>query len=156
MTTPPTMKAFADELQPLVVFGLDHRAYGLPLENVLEVIRMVALTPLPDAPAWLAGMMDVRGEILPVVDLRVRLGLSPRPCGLDSRIILAASGAQRVGLVADAVTEVIYVPRTEFETVAVADNSGRMVTTLTRSNERVIIVLDPTRVIQETASFWMG
>lgn len=68
---------------------------------------MVAMEPVPEAPVWLAGVINLRGQALPVMDLRTRLGLAPRAPGLESRIVVAEAGGRWLGLLADEVTEVL-------------------------------------------------
>lgn len=69
---------------------LDDFRYALPLASVEQVIRSVAITPLPGAPAVIAGVIDLRGRIIPVIDLRRRFGLAERPVGLDEQFLVVA------------------------------------------------------------------
>jgi purine-binding chemotaxis protein CheW len=103
-----------------VVFRLDAGQYALPLEHVVEVLRMVAIRPVPEGPAWLAGVINLRGRVLPIMDLRTRLGLPPLGARLETRIIVTdtggfaaggETGGQRlIGLLADEVLEVLTQP----------------------------------------------
>jgi chemotaxis signal transduction protein len=86
-------------------------AYGIPVSAVVEVTRMVALAPLPDAPQWVAGVADLRGVPVPVVDLAARLGRAPRAPVLERRIVVAGDRADPVGLVGLVVDEVTGVAR---------------------------------------------
>ena len=94
-----------------VIFRLEAAQYALPLERVVEVVRVVAIRPVAHGPAWLVGVIDRRGQALPIMDLRVRLGLPALPPRLDTRIIVAdvggAEGACFLGLLADEVLEVL-------------------------------------------------
>ena len=81
-------------------------AYGLPVASVLEVTRMVALAPLPDGPPWMAGVVDLRGLPVPVVDLAARLGRTAQAPVLDRRIVVTGDPADPVGLIVDDVTGV--------------------------------------------------
>ena len=80
--------------------------YGLPVGAVVEVTRMVALAPLPDAPPWMAGVLDLRGVAVPVLDLAARFGRAPRAPVLDRRIVIAGDPADAGGLVGLVVDEV--------------------------------------------------
>ena len=99
-----------------VIFRLETGQYALPLARVVEVVRVVAIRAVPDGPAWLVGVIDRRGQALPIMDLRVRLGLPPRPPRLDTRIIVAevggAQGECLLGLLADEVLDVLTQPAT--------------------------------------------
>jgi purine-binding chemotaxis protein CheW len=76
---------------------------ALPLGDVLEVLRAVALTPLPTAPPIVEGVIDVRGEVVPVLDVRRRLGLPSAPVSAAQRLVLARAAGRTVGLRVDAV-----------------------------------------------------
>ena len=93
----------ADEL---VVVRVGGHAYGVPVTAVVEVTRMVALAPLPDAPPWMAGVADLRGVPVPVVDLAARLGRTAEVPVLDRRIVITGDPAAPVGLIVDQVTGV--------------------------------------------------
>src|SRR5437660_1615747 len=77
-----------DGLRQFVVFRLHAREYALPVGQVVEVLHMVAMTPLPEAPAWLPGLIDLRGQVIPILDLRTRLGLRPQAPDLDTAIVV--------------------------------------------------------------------
>jgi purine-binding chemotaxis protein CheW len=81
-------------------------AYGVPVASVVEVVRMVALSPLPDGTPWMAGLADLRGVAVPVVDLAARLGQVPRTPVVDRRIVVTGDPAAPIGLVVDDVAGV--------------------------------------------------
>ncbi len=90
-----------------VTFRLDARTYALPLEHVEGVLRMVAVTPVPEAPGWVAGVIDLRGRAVAVVDLRARLGMEVKPPHPDDRLVLIHAQGRTVGLVVDEATDVL-------------------------------------------------
>jgi purine-binding chemotaxis protein CheW len=87
----------------MLVFELSNRRFALPVEQVREVLPRAALTPLPGAPIELAGMLRLRGSLLPVVSLDLRLGLPPARPRISHRIVVAAAGHYRVGFLVDEV-----------------------------------------------------
>lgn len=91
----------------LVVFELDGGRYGLPLELVERVIRVVEITPLPKAPDVVLGVINVQGRLLPVASTRKRFGLSEREPGLSDQLIIARTPARSVALLVDEVTGVL-------------------------------------------------
>ncbi|MGQ0601620.1 MAG: chemotaxis protein CheW [Anaerolineales bacterium] len=98
-------------LHQWVVFRVVSREYALRLEHVAEVLRMVALTPTPEAPAWLSGLINLRGRVIPVIDVRTRLGHPPQTLGLNTPIVVVKTDDQReVGLIADEVVELLTLP----------------------------------------------
>lgn len=75
--------------------------YAIPAEQIVEVLRMVAVTPVPDQPPWSLGVVNRRGEPLPVIDLAGRLGLPAVEPGLDSRLVVCRAGGRTFGVVVD-------------------------------------------------------
>ncbi len=88
-----------------VVFGLQAQDYALPIESVHEIIHLVALTPVPEAPTWLPGLLNLRGRIIPVMDARLRLGLPAATPGLTTPIVITEVAARAVGLIVDKFAE---------------------------------------------------
>lgn len=94
----------------LFVFTLDEQRYALHLSAVHRVVRAAEVTSLPKAPAIVLGVVNVQGQIIPVVNLRRRFRLPERDIGLSDQLIIARTSRRAVALVADAVTGVIDVP----------------------------------------------
>lgn len=92
---------------PLVVFHLGERRCALPLLAVERVIRVVAVTRLPRAPAIVLGIINVRGRVIPVIDVRRRFGLPPRAIELTDSMVIARAGRRLVALVADSLGGVL-------------------------------------------------
>jgi purine-binding chemotaxis protein CheW len=126
----------------LLVFRLNGHEHALPLERVVEVFRMVAVTPLPQAPPWVCGVMDLRGRVIPVIDLRVKLGMPAREPDLSTPIVVVETGGAAAGLVTDEVVEVLAVPGEAVEPPDRAAGPGRAVTSLARLDGRLVLVLD--------------
>jgi len=115
-------------------------AYGVPVEAVVEVTRMVALAPLPGAAPWLAGMADLRGVPVPVVDLAARLGRQPQTPVLDRRIVVTAGSGGPAGLVGLVVDEVSGVaPAGDVVTAA---GGAPLVRAAARVGDEIVMVLD--------------
>ncbi|MFL5351045.1 chemotaxis protein CheW [Archangium sp.] len=85
----------------VLLFMLEGQRYALPLEEVRELVRAVRLTPLPRAPAVVEGLVDLRGELLPVLDLRRRFRLPARPLSSAHHLVVAQAGARRIALRVD-------------------------------------------------------
>jgi purine-binding chemotaxis protein CheW len=84
-----------------LLFDLAERRFALALRDVVEVVRAVAVRELPTAPTIVRGIIDLRGELLPVLDLRARCGLPSVPIGLDHNYVIALAGRRRVALHVD-------------------------------------------------------
>lgn len=104
----------SDALQ-IVVCELGDEHYGLDIARVIEIIRQQPITAVPQSPVFVKGVMNLRGRIIPVVDLRSRFGMPAVGPTKDTRIVVADSSSARVGLVVDAVSEVLIVPAASLE-----------------------------------------
>jgi len=94
----------------LVTFLLEREAYGVPVHRVREVIRVGEMTRVPQAPEHVRGVTNLRGRILPVVELRSRLGLTPAVVTPKSRIVVTEAHGRILGLLVDAVLQVTRIP----------------------------------------------
>jgi purine-binding chemotaxis protein CheW len=98
--------AEAVEERTYVAFRLDREEYGLPVGSVREVLRVGEVTRVPQAPPHIRGVTNVRGSILPVVEIRTRVGLGPLDPGPSARIVVLEVGERALGLLVDRVTNV--------------------------------------------------
>ncbi len=96
--------------QHLVVVRLDRERYGVPIEHVHEIIRMQEVTRVPRAPNFVEGVINLRGQVIPVIDLRRRFGLPTAERDGACRIVVVEMNGARVGVVVDAVLEVMRIP----------------------------------------------
>jgi purine-binding chemotaxis protein CheW len=88
----------------IVVFSLDELLYALPLPSVVKVIHAIEIRHLPEAPEIITGIINVKGRIIPVADIRKRFGLSVREIDPDDRLIIADTGKRQVAILVDTVT----------------------------------------------------
>jgi purine-binding chemotaxis protein CheW len=140
----------------MVVFELDGREFALPLREVAEILRMVAITPVPEVPRWVVGVINLRGRVIPVIDLRRRLGFEPREPGLNTPILVVEQEARKLGLIADAVRDVLALPNDALEPPDGADadddaGNADAVSAIARIGERLVVVLDLDRVTADAA-----
>ncbi|MGQ9511807.1 chemotaxis protein CheW [Thermodesulfitimonas sp.] len=101
--------------EQIVVFKLAEQTYGVDIGAVAEIIRMESITRVPRAPEFVEGVINLRGRIIPVIDLRKRFGLPEGEQTRQSRIIIGEIGGMTIGMIVDAVLEVLRVPT---ETIA--------------------------------------
>lgn len=95
-----------EQVYPLLGFALDDRRYALPAASVERVVRAVAITSLPQAPEIVSGIIDLRGRIIPVLDIRCRFRLPPREIALSDQFIVARTSRRAVAILADSVVPV--------------------------------------------------
>jgi purine-binding chemotaxis protein CheW len=108
-TAPAPAPAGGEELH-LISFGLDREEYGIKVGQVREVIRVTEITRVPQSPPHVRGVTNLRGRILPVVEIRTRLGLEPGVVTQRSRIIVVEVHDRVLGILVDAVLQVAKVP----------------------------------------------
>jgi purine-binding chemotaxis protein CheW len=140
--------ARAPELH-LLTFQLGREEYGLPITRVREVIRVTDITRVPQAPAHVRGVTNLRGRILAVVEIRSRLGLEPATITPASRIVVVEVHGRVLGLLVDRVSQVTKVPG---EAVAPVPDDVRSaeadyLTGVARWDSRLIILLDLDKVL---------
>lgn len=109
----------------LVVMRLGSEDYGVEISHVREIIRMQRITEVPQVPAFVEGIINLRGSVIPVVDLRKRFGLAAAETSAETRIVVVDVSGHTVGLIVDAVSEVITVPGRAIESVATVAASAR-------------------------------
>ncbi len=101
--TAPTLA----DIREVVVFALAGQRYALPIGAVQEIQQIVAMSEVPGSTPGLVGMVDLRGEVIPVVDARRLLGMEPAPYALDTPMIIARAGSALIALVVDEVDDVV-------------------------------------------------
>lgn len=135
----------------LIVFRLQQGEYALPVESITEVLRMVALTPVPQGAPWLQGMLNLRGQVLPVIDLRTRLELPRLAVTLTTPIIVVAVQGRALGLIADTMVEVLTAIVEPVEAARMLIGPTHPVAGLARAGDRLILVLDLERLTSDIA-----
>ena len=133
----------------LVIFELGSENYGVDIAAVEGIIKMQEITRLPHAPSFVEGITNLRGAVVPVVDLRKRFGLTAQEATRDTRIVVANIGSTKVGLVVDAVTQVIRVAEDKIEPppqMSVTINSA-FIKNIAKLDQQLVILLDLTRVL---------
>ncbi len=140
----------------IVVFTLADERYGLEIASVYEIIRPQPITAVPQSPASVEGVINLRGRIIPVVDLRDRFGLPGSETGAASRIVVCDANGMRVGLMVDGVSEVLMIPADAVEpTPDLAAGTGTdYVRGVAKLDEQMVILLDLDRLFSasETAA----
>jgi purine-binding chemotaxis protein CheW len=128
----------------LITFRLDGEEFGLPVDTVREVIRVGDITRVPQAPAHIRGVTNLRGRILPVVEIRTRLGLAPLVPRSTARIIVTEVRGRVLGLLVDSVAQVQKLPADRLEAAPDEVKSAHttFLTGVVHMDERLIILID--------------
>ena len=136
-----------NSLDQWVILSLDAHEYALPVHNVIEVVRMAAVRPLPEAPPFVAGLLNLRGRGIVVLDLRKRLGWPAKEPELDSQIVIIQSSNGPLGLIGDEVIDIITLPRSALEPAGNLSGTSSIVPAVAHCGERLILVLDLDRLV---------
>lgn len=133
----------------IVIFRLGDEEFGMDVFSVLEILRHQQVTAVPKAPAFVEGVIDVRGALIPVVDLRKRFELPAAPTDGRTRIVVTQFGDERLGLVVDAVSEVLRVPESAISEppAYVKGLAAEYVRGLVRLEGRLVVLLDIERIL---------
>src|SRR5690606_32636201 len=110
-----------DQVLQWVTFQLDNETYGINVMQVQEVLRYTDIAPVPGAPDYVLGIINLRGNVVTVIDTRARFGLPPSEVSDQSRIVIIEAEKEVIGILVDAVAEVVYLKRSDIE---VAPNVG--------------------------------
>jgi len=133
-------------LRELLAFWLTDAPYAIPVERVREIVRLRPITPMPHVPPEVLGVIALRGEIVEVVDLRMRLGLTATNPDRHSRIIVLHGDDNRVtGILVDRVREVL---RVDEEEISLASGEGTYVSELCRCEEEFVSIVDVDRMLE--------
>ncbi|MBL0215852.1 MAG: chemotaxis protein CheW [Myxococcales bacterium] len=137
-----------------VTFRVGSSDYALPASQVLHLESFQTATPVPGAPAHVAGLVQVRGRVVPVVDLRTRFGLPAIERTIDNRVVIVQVGARVAGLLVDSAREVLQLDEATFEKPPeVLDrHGGGFVTAVATLAKRLFLLIDVPRIIGEEPS----
>ena len=135
--------------QQLVVFELANENYGVDISSVESIIKMQEITRIPHSPSFVEGITNLRGLVLPVIDLRKRFGLEAQEASRDSRIMVVAIGNVKVGMIVDAVSEVLRVPSESIEPPPsmTTTSKANFITGIAKLNDILVILLDLSKIL---------
>lgn len=132
-----------DQVSQWVTFSLDQETYGINVMNVQEVLPCAEIAPVPGAPPFVLGIINLRGNVVTVIDTRMRFGLGPLPEENKARVVVIEADNQIAGILVDSVSEVIEVRRSEIDTapsVGNEDSSRYIYGVVSRDNHLLILV----------------
>ena len=133
----------------LVVFELANEFYGIDIAVVESIIKMQAITQLPQTHSFIKGVTNLRGTVLPVIDLRIRFGLETQQDTKQTRVIIVTMGDMKVGLMVDGVSEVLRISNESIEPLPAMVNSvnSDFLKGIVRLEDRLIILLEVEKVL---------
>ncbi|MBI1870021.1 MAG: chemotaxis protein CheW [Chlamydiae bacterium] len=144
----PQMSQFLnDSLLQVVVFSLKNESYALPISQVREVLSLQEITPLPQAPSFIEGVIHVRGRIFAVIDLRKRFNLGGEETNPNTRIIVVRLSKALVGFIVDTVDEVLSISKAAIqEAPEMAMATHHYFSGITKVENRLILLLNASAI----------
>lgn len=140
-----------DPIIQWVTFKLDNEIYGINVMQVQEVLRMTEIAPVPGAPDYVLGIINLRGNVVTVMDTRKRFGLVPTEIDDQTRIIIVEAQGNVVGILVDSVAEVVYLRESEMEVAPNVgnDESAKYIQGVCSRDEYLLILVDINKLLSE-------
>ncbi len=134
-----------------VTFTLQDETYGMNVMQVQEVLREIEVAPVPGAPHYVNGIINLRGNVVSVIDARNRFGLEPRESTSSTRIIVIEAQQQIIGILVDSVAEVVDIDLSEIETAPNVGNeeTSRYIDGVVSRDDRLLILVDLNKMLTE-------
>jgi len=135
----------------IVGFRIGRETFGVPIGMVHEIVRMPEITSVPDSPGYVEGVINLRGKIVSVVDLRKRFGEKEITANKKNRILVAEVEGKMVGLIVDAASEVLKIPESEVDLPPslFEEDAMNYVTGVGKLKGRLVILIDLNKILQK-------
>lgn len=139
----------SSELLQIVSFRIANEEYGINIQNVQEINRMVQITQVPNSPDFVEGVVNLRGNIIPIIELRKKLGLPRKEHDKNTRIIVAGVKNTTAGFIADAVSEVLRIPQELLEAPPeiTAGVNSRYIKSVVKLENKLLILIDLEKIL---------
>lgn len=147
----------AEEIQ-LVVFELANESYGVEISRVQDINRMQEITEIPHAPESVVGVINLRGRVIPVVDLRTRFGMPSAEHTKSTRIVVVHMGEEPIGMIVDAVSQVLRIPTKIIEAPSpvLASVDSKYLLGIAKLEEELVVLLDLDYVLSKDEKEFIG
>ncbi|KHL69860.1 MULTISPECIES: chemotaxis protein CheW [Pseudomonas] len=146
-----TAQSSDDPMLQWVTFRLDNETYGINVMQVQEVLRYSEIAPVPGAPSYVLGIINLRGNVVTVIDTRQRFGLDSAEITDNTRIVIIEADKQVVGILVDSVAEVVYLRQSEIETAPNVgnDESAKFIQGVCNKNGELLILVELDKMMTE-------
>ena len=144
-------QATNDSVMQCVTFRLDDEVYGINVMQVQEVLRVTEIAPVPGAPHYVLGIINLRGNVVTVIDTRERLGLGAHEMDESTRIVIIEADKQVVGILVDAVAEVVDLRTSEIESAPNVgnDESSKYIQGVSSRDGELLILVDLNKLLTD-------
>ncbi|KGM07328.1 Positive regulator of CheA protein activity (CheW) [Methylophaga thiooxydans] len=133
-----------------VTYQLEDEFYGINVMQVQEVLRLMEIAPVPGAPSYVLGIINVRGNVVTVIDTRARFGLSTKEPDESSRIVIVEVSGHVIGMLVDSVAEVVYLRQSEIDTAPnISDDSSRFIQGVCNREKYLLILVDVNKLLND-------
>ena len=138
-----------DQVLQWVTFRLDGETYGINVMQVQEVLRYSEIAPVPGAPSYVLGIINLRGNVVTVIDTRHRFGLANGEVTDNTRVVIIETDNHVIGIMVDSVAEVVYLKQSEIETAPNVgnDESARFIQGVCHKNDELLILIDLNKLL---------
>ncbi|NOQ81641.1 MAG: chemotaxis protein CheW [Methylophaga sp.] len=140
-----------DPILQWVTYQLEDETYGINVMQVQEVLRITEIAPVPGAPSYVIGIINLRGSVVTVIDTRSRFGLTSKESDDQTRIIIVEVNGNVIGMLVDSVAEVVYLHQSEIDTAPNVNNddSSRFIQGVCSRDEHLLILVDVDKFLTE-------
>ena len=140
-----------DEVLQWVTFQLDRETYGINVMQVQEVLRYTEIAPVPGAPDYVLGIINLRGNVVTVIDTRSRFGLQPAEVSENSRIVIIEAEKQVIGILVDSVAEVVYLRASEIDVAPSVgtEESAKFIQGVSNRDGELLILVDLNKLLSD-------
>lgn len=138
-----------EEIIQLVSFNIGSEEFGVDILKVQEINKLIQVTKVPNSPVFVEGVINLRGRVIPIVDLRTRLGMDKKPHDKNTRSIVVEIEGKTIGFVVDSVNEVLRIPKniTEAPPAIVSGIDANYITSVAKMEDRLLILLDLDKIL---------
>ena len=140
-----------DEVLQWVTYRLGEETYGINVMQVQEVLRYTEIAPVPGAPDYVLGIINLRGNVVTVIDTRSRFGLPPTETTDNTRIVIIESDEQVVGILVDSVAEVVYLKTSEIDVApnVGTEESAKFIQGVSNRDGELLILVDLNKLLTD-------
>lgn len=140
-----------DEVLQWVTYRLDEETYGINVMQVQEVLRYTEIAPVPGAPNYVLGIINLRGNVVTVIDTRARFGLPSADITDNTRIVIIESDEHVLGILVDSVAEVVYLRSSEIDSApnVGTEESAKFIQGVSNRDDELLILVDLNKLLNE-------
>ncbi len=140
-----------DEVLQWVTFQLENETYGINVMQVQEVLRYTEIAPVPGAPEYVLGIINLRGNVVTVIDTRSRFGLPSGDVSENSRIVIIEAEKQVIGIMVDSVAEVVYLRSSEIDAAPAVgtEESAKFIRGVSNRDGQLLILVDLNKLLSD-------